>query len=380
MISRAVRSNRERGAVAVLVAVMIVILIGFAALVIDMGRMYRTRAELQTAADSAALAGAQHLDRTPEGIARARVAVHQYAGQNRALGDDVAIADGDIQFGHWDLENETFTPLPDTGSASAINAVRVVDRRTEGSGNPVPLFFARLLGRSTADVDAAAIAIAGGPMSECGFPMVVPDCSLDEPIAAGTCDYCMVYQDNNNDNAGWTTFDQGAIGGPAIADIIEAACFASDGSVLVDPVTRECTGMCVTTTAGDEIKVQNGNLMNNGASNFCPLIQQILTRGVDGGPAYPFVVRVPVLESSSSTCDAAQFSSYKTVAGYAALEIFGAKCSNPDPGVMAPASPCTPPSSGKHIVAALRCDLESDDGVAGGGYFGVDAVHVRLAR
>jgi hypothetical protein len=55
-------------------------------------------------------------------------------------------------------------------------------------------------------------------------------------------------------------------------------------------------------------------LLNQGASNFCPLIQQILTRGVEGGPVYPFTVRVPVLESTpGSACDASQFSSFREI-------------------------------------------------------------------
>lgn len=372
---------RQRGATAVLVAVVIVILIGFAALVVDIGRLFRTRGELQTATDSAALAAAQQLDRTEDGLVRARSAAHEWAAQNHALGTPVSVADADILFGHWDPGSETFAVLAEDGTtAPAINAVKVIGRREQASGNPVPLLFARVLGRNTGNVNASAIAIGGGPMSECGFPMVVPDCSLDEPISEGTCDFCMTYQDNNTDNAGWTSFDSGSVGGPTITGLIESACMNADGSVAIDPSTRECTGVCVQSQAGDEVKVNNGNMMNSGNANFCPLIQLLLTRGIEGGTPQPFVVRVPVLESTSGTCDAAQFSSYKSIAGYAAMEIYGAKCGNADPGVIATSSPCTPPSSGKYVVAALRCDLESVEGPAGGGYFGVDAVHVRLVR
>ena len=190
---------------------------------------------------------------------------------------------------------------------------------------------------------------------------------------------CMTYQDNNSDNAGWTSFDEGSVGGPRIAALITDACFAEDGSVLVDPVTHECTGRCIRSELDDEIKANNGNLLNTGNNGFCRVIQRILTRGVAGGPAIPFVVRVPVLRSTGDTCDASQFSSYHEVAGYAAMEIFGAKCGNSDPGVIAASPPCPPPPSGKFVVAALRCDLEPE-GVAGGGYYGVDARQVRLVR
>lgn len=378
-MTRARVGHAQSGAVAVLVAVMLVMLLGFAALVIDIGELFRGRGELQNASDAAALAAARHLDRTPDGLIRARAAAHEYAGHHQAVGTQVEIADADIVFGHWDDAARSFTALDDAAYPS-INAVKVIDRRQEASGNAVQLRLAPLIGHDTADVSSTAIAVAGGPTADCGFPMVVPDCSLDAAIADGTCDYCMTYQDNNNDNAGWTSFDTGSVGGPAIADLVKAACFASDDTVLVDPETRECTGACVRTEASNEVKINNGNLMNQGQNNFCPLIQEILTRGVDGGTAYPFVVRVPVMQSTEGTCDATQFSGTKQVAGYAAMEIFGAKCGNADPGVIAPSAPCPPPSSGKYIVAALRCDLDSEDGVAGGAYFGVDAVHVRLVQ
>ena len=50
------RNSRRRGVVAVLVAVILVTLLGFAALTVDVGAMYNARAELQRSADAAALA------------------------------------------------------------------------------------------------------------------------------------------------------------------------------------------------------------------------------------------------------------------------------------------------------------------------------------
>jgi len=51
----------DSGAVLVLTALVIVILLGFAALVVDMGYWYNVRRQLQSAADAAALAGCQEL-------------------------------------------------------------------------------------------------------------------------------------------------------------------------------------------------------------------------------------------------------------------------------------------------------------------------------
>jgi len=53
--------QNEDGAILVLVALMMFFIMGFAALVIDVGMLYQTKAKLQNAADAAALAGAQDL-------------------------------------------------------------------------------------------------------------------------------------------------------------------------------------------------------------------------------------------------------------------------------------------------------------------------------
>ena len=48
----------NRGAVAVIAAIMLIVLVGFTALAIDVGHLYLVRGELKNAADAGALAGA----------------------------------------------------------------------------------------------------------------------------------------------------------------------------------------------------------------------------------------------------------------------------------------------------------------------------------
>ena len=69
----------ERGSVAVLMALALTVLLGFAALVVDVGLSWAVRAETQTAADAAALAGAARL---ADGPAGAVAAVRQYLDAN----------------------------------------------------------------------------------------------------------------------------------------------------------------------------------------------------------------------------------------------------------------------------------------------------------
>jgi Flp pilus assembly protein TadG len=61
MKSRGIRSSRRRGAVAPLVAVMLVVLIGMASFALDGGNMLHARRKLQAAADAAAYAAAADL-------------------------------------------------------------------------------------------------------------------------------------------------------------------------------------------------------------------------------------------------------------------------------------------------------------------------------
>lgn len=60
--------NRQGGAVAVIVGISIVLLVGFLALVIDLGHLYLAKTGLQNAADAAALSGAKQLNGTALGI------------------------------------------------------------------------------------------------------------------------------------------------------------------------------------------------------------------------------------------------------------------------------------------------------------------------
>jgi hypothetical protein len=60
--------SRQGGAVAVMVGISMVALLGFVAMVIDLGHLYIVKTELQNAADAAALSGAKQLNGTLKGV------------------------------------------------------------------------------------------------------------------------------------------------------------------------------------------------------------------------------------------------------------------------------------------------------------------------
>ena len=65
------RANRENGAVIVTVAFTLLFLMGFMAIAMDFGHLFVVKTELQTAADSCALAAAQELDGASDALTRA---------------------------------------------------------------------------------------------------------------------------------------------------------------------------------------------------------------------------------------------------------------------------------------------------------------------
>ena len=78
------RRNNENGQVFVFLAVMLVVLLGCAALVIDVGRAYLAKRHLQASADAAATAGALEL---PDPIEAQNFALN-YSGRDGAKNDN----------------------------------------------------------------------------------------------------------------------------------------------------------------------------------------------------------------------------------------------------------------------------------------------------
>ena len=84
-------TKKENGQSLIAVALLMVIILAIAALVIDVGLLSLTKADLQNAADSAALAGAQEL---PDNPTQARIVAVNYATANGKTSDSAAITLG----------------------------------------------------------------------------------------------------------------------------------------------------------------------------------------------------------------------------------------------------------------------------------------------
>ncbi len=138
----------RRGAVYIWTAFGIIGMLGFGGLAIDMSYFYVARNQLQTSADSAALAGAMRMSNVAEMKAEAK----KYAQMNVA-GDTQILADADIQRGTWNFDAKKFS----VGGAN-VNAVRVITRMSQANGNPAGTFFANALGFSNVNISTSAVA------------------------------------------------------------------------------------------------------------------------------------------------------------------------------------------------------------------------------
>lgn len=175
----------QRGSIAIMTAVSLPVLIGFAALAVDISHLFVVRGELQNAADAAALNGANYLYRP--GIFF-KGDYDWASAENNALlmlqknsADGANITSGDIKTGYWDTSSNTFTSPPSTTpSRNDVPAVKVTVSIDAGNnGGPVKSFLAEVLGIMSSPVAATAVAVSASPNTiNAGglLPLVVSTC------------------------------------------------------------------------------------------------------------------------------------------------------------------------------------------------------------
>jgi len=148
--------GNEQGATLAMVAVSLVVLLGMGALAVDLTAGYAWRAEAQKIADSSALAGGSaymDLPAGPAADAEAEARAYDYALRHTIKGEPV------------DSSEVTVEVLPDEFK------VRVTVRR-EG----MPVWFARVLGWDSIDIEAMAAAQAvAASTARCLKPIALPD-------------------------------------------------------------------------------------------------------------------------------------------------------------------------------------------------------------
>jgi hypothetical protein len=239
----------ERGQAIVLMTLSLVVIMGMATLVLDVGSWYHTKRRLQGTADAAALAGAQLLPNDSSGAQSQALA---YANKN---GGDVA--GGNITVSSTVLSNDT---------------ISVRARKTD------PGIFSSIFGIASADIDARAKARVGPPtraryvapmVVDCEHPLIhncdgdsMPDFGVNttmdyDPMGAPGA-YGMLNLEGGNgtpgssDEAGWILhgFDKylglgnykSDPGAKFSSNNIQDALEARRGTVLLFPVFKVLSG------------------------------------------------------------------------------------------------------------------------------------------
>jgi Flp pilus assembly protein TadG len=182
--------RRQRGAVMIVFALSMVALFGFMALVIDLGRVYVVRTELQNAADAAALAGAKELNQTYAGVcgtssgpclpdsAVAR-AIAMAAQNNFKFSEAVTITIENISVGSCPEDDCMVAASTVTTDALAAGKTFLkVDIRSGG----LATFFALAAGTGTASTSTYGRAVAGHFVTQI-IPMGV--CAIDPATSGG---------------------------------------------------------------------------------------------------------------------------------------------------------------------------------------------------
>lgn len=146
--------RRQRGAIAIMFAVLLFVLLAAGGLVIDLGHLYVLKSELQNGADSGALAGAKEIDMSTAGITKAAAKALAFAQQNNFDFASALVLTN---------SNVTFSSTPDgpwvsVGEAQASPNGKTFIKVDTGS-KTIPTYLMRITGQT--DMTTGAVAVAG---------------------------------------------------------------------------------------------------------------------------------------------------------------------------------------------------------------------------
>jgi hypothetical protein len=187
--------DRQAGVVAVLAVFFILAMGAFLALSFNIGLLFKARGELQTAADSAALAAAEGLDGTLAGLDAGRLTAFSFAAAHDVTGQPVRISDqADVRYGFWHFDDERctysnrgcargFEEAPDpTLRPFSITAVLVGNGRDQDPNHnpPLPVIFGAFIARDRPfTLSARAVAVGRRARVDCALPVGLFECADD---------------------------------------------------------------------------------------------------------------------------------------------------------------------------------------------------------
>lgn len=272
--------KQQNGSILVLAAGILIVLTGFAVLAIDVGRIYLVRNELQNAADSAALAGANCLIdhkvasggsvtectspiATALNWTRASAKAVNQLSQNSASNIAISTIDSghQVNVGYWNVNGGTAlqpTSLSPLGSCTVAGgvmttacdkpAVSVSITKDAGKNNgPIAMLTAAMFGGANVPMTAKAVAVISSPGNvppSSLIPQAINKCMYDKFWNASTGTPIIytgspvdpyglsvigqpwefrigsAYHYGTCDSGQWTTFDQDVNSQSAVGNLI----------------------------------------------------------------------------------------------------------------------------------------------------------------
>jgi Flp pilus assembly protein TadG len=363
---RARGTRHQRGAVAIIVAIMLLVLGGFMALSLNVGHLMSVRGELQNASDSGALAGAWDLDGTADGIAKARTSAFDYAGRHSTDIQAIKNSDTIVEFGYWSVTSKKFFPISDpTSMPELLNATNAVHVTTARAGdNAAPVFFPVFLGgKNSANVGADAIAVRGGPCEEkCGLPLAFAKCQiLNQTGGLKTCEegLPLYFHSDTTDNIGFTVLNQ-------FPDVSTSYIRMMLDGFKTDPPT---CGSPVFADPSVQVEVSNGSNLNPTIDDFAFL----MGKGPYPVPIMELPCEPPPITGQCSTTGGidSKFVKSAPIVAFASVTVAyaGLVKDFPTNQPLPPGSECWNKNS-KVLVLTLHCDVPTK-ATAGCEFFGL---------
>jgi Flp pilus assembly protein TadG len=244
---RSINTESQKGAITILMAVVLVGLIGIAAFAIDIGYGLVVKSELQNVADTGSLAGTRALalayqtngtywGETPTSDVKSTVLskVNTITQKNEAGGMPIVVGTSDIVLGKYNKVSEDVDAV-----AKGALAVKVIARRDATSNGPIATTLARVFGITSLQVAAQSAAtlsaLKKAPPGKLGIPVGISEYwfkSKNGPCAnsAATDHNIRLYPTGpqageNNFNAigcaGWHTYEDYPANASTLRDILK---------------------------------------------------------------------------------------------------------------------------------------------------------------
>ena len=348
ILSPPLQRRARRGNFLVVAAFSLVVLLCFGALVIDLGAAQNSRAELQAASDSSALAAVKIMDGSSAGMTTAHRMSEAVASHNLVAGSPFALAshaDATLDLGRW--VDGAF--VNDATDPALVVAARIRARRST-----LPTFFARFArAADTLAVQAATVALGGGPIDAvCPMPIAIPACSL--PAGAAVCNYDLQLGPDTGDNGSWARIGEGRPSAQSVRSALNPTECTNAGSTS-DTVSLNNGQIAVASGDMAEMISESSETWNSSTWGALPAQS---SRSAVTAYGHVYHTTIIVFDGGSGSCAGTKYTgSGYPVVGFASGVAYDAVA--------------TGPAAQRRISMRLVC--ETTQAAGGGRYFGARA-------